>query len=154
MDIEKIKVIARARIKMSNNVFDINNFKTDSTPSWVRADKAYGGGHTVKTDPTKRGWKLRWSDKKAAALLGNSELKKCFIITEIVNDGNKGLDLSVSTYTNKSPKELWQKLQKTIGTDLGKADNVKKVKGTSGWAMDFVGRVSREVETDGEAFGL
>jgi len=92
----------------------------------------WGNGHTLKTDPTKRGWRAAPSKKGSDVLIvGRRGVPGCFSVMCLSDC------LDVATYDELTPKELAQQLDG--GTAV--ADAYYQVSNVSGWALPFIKEV-------------
>ena len=111
----------------------LRDFQVSPSSRWD-ATSPWGGGHTLETDPTRRGWRLRpQPGNPELAVIGRPGKKGC--LSAMFLSG--GVD--VATYDDLDPKTLSERLK------LGKvpADAFKLVPAIPGWVLEFVWDIER-----------
>lgn len=117
----------------------LKDFTVDNRWWWGWA----GGGHTVETDPTNRGWRCaRVKKGEDLVLLGRRGVKGCMTIRPLSN----GLD--VAFYDELAPEDL-------IRDGIPPADDYKSVDLIPGWALPLIQEVesSQGVQELADSYG-
>ena len=108
---------------MNNNLFNLFTF----ADRWW--DQIWGNGHTLQTDPTKRGWRARLLKEGSKTLLvGRPGKEGCFSV-EQWPDGI----LDVAIYYD-TPKYVKEALLEGVGLDA----KYKQTKDICGWGLPFI----------------
>jgi len=111
-------------------MFDPSKFRVKQG-QWALLTCWTGGGHTIDTDPTKRGWRLKPSIE-GFYILGNMSCSTCFSIQRMDND-----ILDVVTYEETTPRDIDKQLR---GAKSGACYNpiFQKVRDIPGWALPLI----------------
>jgi len=100
------------------------------------ASLPWGNGHTLETDPTKRGWRLRAMSGQLA-VIGRTGVPGCLSVVPF--DGQ----YDVAHYDELTPEEAWKRLK--AGSIV--ADAYQRVGNHSGWALSLIQEIEA-IEAD------
>lgn len=117
-------------------VRELKEFTVSIQSIWS-GSSPFGGGHTVETDPTKRGWRLvAVSDE--LAVIGRKGKPGCFGI-RTMSGGDRGKYL-IGLYEEEKPEELTELLKegKTPPPNF-----YATVDAVSGWILDPIDDLER-----------
>lgn len=127
----------------------MQEFTVSAQQSWS-ATLPWGGGHTVETDPTRRGWRIR-AVSHQLAVLGRTGVPGCMSVMPcMVNrssnnpEGVPGFD--VAFYDTEKPEDVFQSLRDR--SEGPGADAFQQTPDHSGWALPFVEEIER-MQPDG-----
>ena len=115
-------------------MFKLNEFVISPQQTWANSFP-WGGGHTLETDPTRRGWRIRAVDADLA-VVGRSGNPGCLS----VRSSAEGYDVAFYECT---PLELANDLKRPVGAREIFACAYRHVGNASGWALPFI----QEIET-------
>lgn len=88
----------------------------------------WGSGHTIETDPTKRGWRMV-AISEHLAVIGQKGVPGCISVMPL---GRNELDVAI--YDELKPEELDRQLREgTVYADLFRQTTIH-----SGWALQFI----------------
>lgn len=110
----------------------LKEFKISSHQMWA-STHPFGGGHTIETDPTRRGWRIK--SQGQVAIVGRFGQKGCMSVVTV----SGGYD--VGTYEDLAPEELSKLF---YSGEQVIADGYRTVSEHSGWALPFI----HELESD------
>ena len=118
----------------------LKNFTT-SNRWW---DFLWGNGHTLETDPTRRGWRAALSRKGGSVLIvGRRGIRGCFSVMTFDRYDYEAMEfirkLDVAIYDDLTPEEVAQ--QVNVGRAV--ADEYREVDSISGWILPFIQEMER-----------
>jgi hypothetical protein len=110
----------------------LREFKMHPADSW-RGSLPWGGGHTVATDPTKRGWRMIVRQDGRVAFFGQPGVKGCFLALRLTDSFDCHL------YDEMTVEELMVANAKCESF----ADGYHVAGSESGWALPVIAKVER-----------
>jgi len=106
-----------------------------ASPNWWSIN-IWGGGHTLETDPTQRGWKAgrpkeTMQGNPLLILVGRRGVKGCFSVLPC----SEGKKLDVLIYDDETPEEIiaqWGRHETPVYSHAMLVDNIP------GWGLDVI----------------
>jgi hypothetical protein len=93
-------------------------------------DDLFGGGHTVATDPAKRGWRAALAAPGSGVLVvGRRGVAGCMSVMQL-----SGGRLDVAVYDDVTPESL----AASARTRCPAADVIRQVEAIPGWSLPFI----------------